>query len=275
MKIPLQTITPKVLFYTYVDKKYYPFGILYPLFVLMSNKDANVEIAVEDMKQYVCMYDKQIDWYEKMFPGKVFFHQVSKHRKCQPGSVRFITKPLWYGEYVYIGDSDVVVLEEVAKQHINNIEKFGLDYSNIKRTGKDKLSGLHFIKYDKMYPVKLPLFVNYRNINDERLLYKLMLNKGYKIPDEKKCTFRPIHGIHFSFFSRPPLSTLTTQDEVVADKFPSCFDVTAKCWVEKYLDTRYLDIVIDFMQTISPKHKELRKIVQYLDMSCFYILNKG
>lgn len=275
---PDQNNIPKVLCYTYADEKYFPFAIIYPLFILNSNNDVCVEIAVENYEKFVKEYGYLLDYYEKVYPGQVFFHPVINKYKCQPGTVRFITQPLWFGKYVYIGDIDIMITEDIAKNHIENIVSNNLDFSNIKRKGRDLLSGLHFIEYDKMYPIKIPKNINLQTVQDENLLYIMMKNRGYKIPDENINTFRPLLGIHFSFWSRPPLPTLTTKDRFV-EEFPSWFNNTTNVInedsynnAERYIQIRYSQPVVDFMDNIKPTHVNLRRMIQIMDIACNYFL---
>ena len=97
-----------------------------------------------------------------------------------------------------------------------------------------------------MYPQDMR-HINIKSDNDEHILYMLMKNKGYKIPNEKTQQFRPLCGIHISYFSRPPLKTLTTHDSET--NFPCWYD---NCNNEKisdeinlYTKLRNTNIIID------------------------------
>lgn len=262
-----------LLVYSWADEKYYPFAILYPLFVLVSNPEALVEIAVADYAVFYEKYKHLLEYYQDKYAGRVLFHQSDGLYEAQPGAMRFITQPLWKAKYVYIGDVDIFVCHGILEPHLDNIRKNGLDFSNIKRKGQERLSGLHFIAYDKMYPVGIPEHVNLKYINDEILLYKMMQAKGYKIPDENENTFRPLLGLHASYYSRPPLPSLTTADEDVAC-FPSWFVNTEgrkdADYAGDYLRQRYCPEIQEFMKNISPFDVELRKIIQFVDIVCRY-----
>ena len=262
-----------MLVYTRADEKYYPFAILYPLFVLVSNPEALVEIAVADYAVFYEKYKHLLEYYNDKYAGRVLFHQSDNLYGAQPGTMRFVTQPLWKAKYVYIGDVDIFVCHGILEPHLDNICKNGLDFSNIKRKGQERLSGLHFIAYDKMYPVVIPEHVNLKYVNDEILLYRMMQAKGYKIPDENENTFRPLLGLHASYYSRPPLPSLTTEDEDV-DCFPSWFVNTEgrkdADYAGDYLRQRYCPEIREFMQNISPFDVELRKIIQFVDIVCRY-----
>jgi len=240
---------------------------------LLSNPDALVEIAVADYGAFYEKYGHLLVYYKTKYPGKVSFHQVECPYKAQPGAMRFITQPRWKAKYVYIGDVDIFVCRDILACHLDNIGKNGLDFSNIKRKGEARLSGLHFIAYDKMYPVKIPAHINLKHVNDEILLYHMMSAKGYKIPDENEVTFRPLLGLHASYYSRPPLPTLTTEDEEVSC-FPSWFVNTEgrkdADYAGDYLRQRYLPEAASFMENVSPFDVELRRIIQFVDVVCRY-----
>lgn len=257
-----------VIFYTYANRAYYPFAILYPLFVLNSNKNAIVEIALENANVFREMYKNIIGFYNENYPNRVYFHQLDFHnkKKVQHGTLRFITQPHWKAKYVYIGDVDIFVLEDILQSHLDNIKNNNLDFSNMKRVGIKKLTGLHFIEYDKMYPIDQEFDFT---INDEMVLFRLMKEKGYKIPDES-LKFRPIHGLHISFFSRPPFQTLTTNDKFC--DFPTWFNDSEECQrhVQNYQNTRYTKPIVDFTKQIKDNDAELRRILQIVDATVYY-----
>ncbi len=263
-----------LLVYTYANQKYYDFAILYPIWVLLSNPDTCVEIALENLNLFNKKYSHLIKYYYDNYPNQVYFTQIDKkYLKVSSGAIRFLSQPICKARYVYIGDVDLIVLDNICSLHLPNIEKYKLDYSNIKRKGLEKLSGLHFIEYKKMYPI---IFKNINVVkdNDENILYKLMLNKNYKIPSTEDCTYRPLCGIHISYFSRPLLKTLTTKDTETS--FPSWCD---NCNGEKisvddikqYLKYRYSNNIQDFYSQIKETDVELRKIIQIIDLFVYYL----
>ena len=265
-----------LLIYSYANKKYYEFAILYPIWVLQNNQDAKIEIALEDKDLFYKKYSHLIEYYEKNYTNKVLFTQIDKKVIQYPaGTIRFITQPKSKAKYVYIGDIDIIVLHNICTLHIPNIEKNALDFSNIKRIGQNKLSGLHFIEYEKMYPVE-KIKKKLKHINDEELLYILMKNKGYKIPDENKNKYRPLCGIHISYFSRPPLKTLTTKDEETT--FPSWYDNCNNekllySEIENFFNLRYSEKIKNFYNNIKETDIDLRRIIQFIDLFAFYLKN--
>lgn len=266
---------PRLLVYTYANKKYYDFAILYPIWVMASNNDTIVEIALDNLHNFKLKYQHLIDFYQKNFGTRVKFTQINRKLLNIPaGTVRFISQPQNRAKYIYIGDIDILILHNIYETHIKNIDENKLDFSNIKRIGQYKLSGLHFIEYDKMYPQDMR-HINIKSDNDEHILYMLMKNKGYKIPNEKTQQFRPLCGIHISYFSRPPLKTLTTHDSET--NFPCWYD---NCNNEKisdeinlYTKLRNTNIITDFCSAIKETDIDLRRIIQIIDMFIFYLQN--
>jgi hypothetical protein len=253
-----------LLFYTYADSKYHPFAALYPLFALTSNPDSIVEICLSSPAEFVREYSQLIEFYHKNYPGRVLYSYI-EHSGTLPHSLRFIVQPQSYARYVYIGDVDILLLEsDILRSHLIKIKMNGLDFSNIVRPGTKRLTGLHFIAYDKMFPARIESDINLSTTNDEELLYMLMDAKGFKMPSCCPAA-RPMHGLHISFFSRPLLPTLTTRDRL-AD-FPSWGD---RAFVGKYLEVRYTGAIADFMSNIRDNNARLRQLVQIIDLYCLY-----
>ena len=260
--------------FTCANKKYYEFAILYPIFALYHNKKAIVEIGIENIYDFTKKYSHLINFYNIHYPGRVLYTEVN-FGDILPNSVRFVTQPFSESKYIYIGDIDIVICENILEPHLKNISQNNLDYSNIKRTNfkKNRLSGLHFIEYSKMYPILLPKKIDLSKLNDEELLFTIMEAKGYTTPDSQ-CTFRPLHGVHASIYNRPPLPTLTTNDEIVTTS-PCWFANTNKFiepyYAKKYLQTRYQPKIKEFMTNICSSDIQLRKIIQFIDMACKYL----
>jgi len=259
-----------LLFYTYADSKYHPFAALYPLFALTSNPDSIVEICLSSPAEFVREYSQLIEFYHKNYPGRVLYSYIIEHSGILPHSLRFIVQPQSYARYVYIGDVDTLLLEsDILRNHLIKIKMNSLDFSNVVRPGTKRLTGLHFIAYDKMFPARIESDINISTANDEELLYMLMDAKGFKMPS---CSLaaRPVHGIHISFFSRPLLPTLTTQDRL-AD-YPSWYGQShdTRAFIEKYLAVRYTGAITDFMSNIRDDNVQLRQLVQIIDLYCLY-----
>lgn len=260
----------ELLFYTCVNKKYYPFAIIYPIFALAFNDNSLVEIGVEDYDYFYSIYKDIIEYYKKKYNDKIFFHNVKFYDKIMPNSIRFISKPYYKTKYVYIGDVDILILENILNFHINNIKNNKLDFSNHRRINTNNLTGLHFIEYDKMYPISIPKNIDIYKVSDEELLYHMMVNKGYKITDITD-TNHPIHGYHVSYFSRLPLKTITTKDKE-AKKIPAW--TIDKEIAKKYENIRFSKKITDIYSLIDEDMRELRKIIQYMDLVSYYVIRE-
>jgi hypothetical protein len=270
----------ELLIYTVVDEKYFEFGLLFPLFALLSNPEAVVEVGVSNYPLFQKRYEHLLDFYDKHFAKQVCFSLIPE-TKVYANSLRFLVQPATTAKYIYICDADILITQPVLAGHIANIEKNKLDFSNIKRHGEEKLTGLHFISFDKMFPLRLPdnfKLTSLVTLNDEILLYQLMQAKGLAIPNETAHTFRPVLGLHASFYSRPPLPTLTTDDKIVTS-FPSWFSKIDQTFdfapAKQYLKARRHDIVKKFMSCIAPTDVKLRQLVQYIDLVCEKVSGKN
>lgn len=113
--------------------------------------------------------------------------------------------------YAYIGDVDFVILSEptpLRLYHIDHMQKTGLPYSNDRRDGKDRLTGLHFIDVEGWYQAiederqsilaGLPDTVATKR--NETLLYEMVCNAG--IPPVQDGWHRRWHGIHLGVMRR-------------------------------------------------------------------------
>lgn len=279
---------PTTLFYTCVNAKFWSFGMIYPMFVLLTNPNSLVEIGVENHSRFKRKYKHIIAFYEKNFPERVKFSPVSFYKwgvlgrtKIVPNTVRFLNKPTLKADYLYIGDSDIFITEEVASQHLENIRKNNLDFSNVVRTGKRRLTGLHFIEYDKMYPLPSLLGLRLGKKNDEEVLFEMMSRKGYKMPKEN-VTFRPAHGLHISLYSSSPFEYVSTADKKI--DFPAWFmDVDCRHNmgkqdmlkdVDKYFKLRSSPLFLEFLNELVHKEDvEMRRIMQITDACAYYYKN--
>lgn len=257
---------PTLLFFTCVNRQYHVFATLYPLFALISNPAARVEIGVSDYDSFREMYPNVINFYNAAYPEKVRYTPLVNVEKILANSVRFLIQPTLKADYVYIGDADIFLLDEnILNYHLDFMERHQSDFSNVLRN-ENQLTGLHCIAYDKMYPVTAPNDVNLAQWNDECLLCLLMRRKNLRFPVKANLSERKVHGLHISYYSRPPLRTLTTYDRSV--EFPTW---GAREYVEKYLSVRYSEPVKNFTECIDFRQVELRRLIQLVDMWAFFI----
>lgn len=265
---------PNLLFFTYANAKYHVFATLYPLFALESNPDAIVEIILSDYELFKRNYSNIMEFYDTNYPGKVRYTSVDKNpliaqKKVMPHTARFVIEPTLKAKYVYIGDIDIFLMEDVLDYWLNFMEKHQCDFGNILRpNAPDHLTGLHFIPYDKMYPVIILKEEDLLRIGDEILLCQFMKAKNLRFPVNAMGGERKIHGLHISYFSRPPLPSMTTFDKP-AIGFPSWN--TLDKYLEKYLEIRYTKPIIKFTECLDKKQVELRRLIQIIDMWAFFL----
>jgi len=161
-------------------------------------------------------------------PDMKDWHLNAKH-PLQANTVRFLERPNMMAEYTYIGDVDIILLDNnIVADHIIHTEILKLPYSNVKRNGIENLTGLHFVETQTYYETVTEdwqseiisrLNVGSLNIFDENLLYHMMV-EAFGVPeidaDPDTCRpdaepgpegpwlykYRPQHGFHLSL-NRP------------------------------------------------------------------------
>ncbi|MEM9263224.1 MAG: hypothetical protein AAGA22_06570 [Pseudomonadota bacterium] len=196
---PASTATSELVIFTVADRRYEPFILPYIASCLTFNPTAFVEIGVEDAEAFRLSNQEAIDLLTNQF-GDAFLIRNVTFIKGAPGSARFMNETNVRRRYLYIGDIDIFVLEEIAPKHIDKMAETGLPYSNTIRQGKRRLTGLHFTETNALYP--LDAFDGDVTHHDEVLLYERVLKKGLPLPNKDE-TFRPLHGFHLSLNRRP------------------------------------------------------------------------
>jgi len=193
-------------FFTCCNKSYECF---IPIFLhsTLYHNDVDVEICVESVDKIESNVKTNISIIKGLYPqqkikireGSFGYVELEKRRyKIIPNIVRFLETPTIKNQYVYITDIDIIIMQkDIPKIHIKNMEKSGLEYDNIIRSCAERLTGLHFTKWDNYYPIP-----DYRNLvlegllnHDEVFLYHLVKKKNH-LP--VGLTDRPVHGIHTS-----------------------------------------------------------------------------
>jgi hypothetical protein len=172
-----------------------------------------VEIGVEDAACFADIHRQAMSRLTSVHGDNAFLvrnvpWRTPQKRRILPNSVRFITEPAIPSEFIYISDIDIVTLESgIADQHIAEMARTGLPYSNWVRTGKKRLTGLHFSRCDWQYPLPPCDDLAIAAMNDEELLYTLVGRKLGFDPPATAERFRPVHGIHMSPNRSPAAST--------------------------------------------------------------------
>lgn len=206
MEIAAKPQSPETLFYGCADRKYDDFAPLHAASVLSHVQNARVEIGVEDARAYRADHGAATDIIHSVFGlDRFIIREVGwtiNGKRIVPNSVRFITTPLTFTEYVYIGDIDIIVLDpKIIDHHLRVMAETGLPYSNRARGApRAQLSGLHFTRHDAYYPLPNLSDIDITEEVDEALLYKIVQRRGLPIQDK---VARPFPGIHVSP-NRPP-----------------------------------------------------------------------
>lgn len=186
----------------YADKKYSIFAIPYTFFALTTNKSAVVEIFFENLEHFLHRNKTGITKLKEIFGSRFLFRQSKySNQNVIPNTIRFLEKPLFKSKYIYIGDIDLLILDNIVNTHTNLINKNSIPFSNILRTSSldtkyPRLSGLHFCKYEDYYPIPDLSDLDLTKVNDEYVLYEIMLRKSLMVPVEFQT--RPECGIHIS-----------------------------------------------------------------------------
>lgn len=200
---------PTVLFFTCATRFYQNFVIPYVYFAKKHNYFSNFEFIIDDLGSFKEKHEKSILWLKREYEVDIVLRSVSELavRPKMENSIRFIMEPKTISDYVYIGDVDIMILEDVFQWH-KPIFDAGLPYSNMVREGTNRLTGLHFVRRDAYYPLPEIGDLIGSIHNDESLLYAICERKGVLYNNEQYFSIRkgrPIHGIHLSL-NRLPFS---------------------------------------------------------------------
>ena len=198
------TMNKDILFFTCATGVYQHFVIPYIFFASRYNKSASFEILVDDADLFIETNKRSLRFfYKNDIVVNIRTLPVVPVKPKMQNSYRFIIEPELQAEYVYIGDIDIMIVEEILPLHLHIFEE-NLPYSNIVRKGTKKLTGLHFAKYNKQYPLPEISGLVKSIENDEELLYEIMSRKGMIYPSEVYDKIeRPQHGIHMSLNRLP------------------------------------------------------------------------
>jgi hypothetical protein len=195
----------RTVVFTCANPAYEDFAPLYAASVLSHTRSSLVEIGVQDTQSFLNNYGAAWSLIDEHFKKRAFLRSVNFTPSVLPNTIRFINQPHCSGEYIYIGDIDVLILEQgFPNIHINHMRKNGLPYSNSVRPGTDRMSGLHFARYSSFYPLPDTSSIDL-SLNDERVLFKICKLKGIPLRPDAPW-FRPVHGIHLSPNREPEMS---------------------------------------------------------------------
>jgi len=200
----------KLLFYTSATGVWYlPFVPLYVYFCHLSNPDAIFEFIVDDINKAEHFLYDTLEFLRWECGIKIIFREREFYKDKVPmeNTLRFVVKPSQNAEFVYIGDVDIIIVEDVMKVH-KPVFDAGLPYSNKIRINTKKLTGLHFTRYDTYFPLPEVSDILELTQNDEEVLYLIVERLGHlkRQPEvDAVGVGRPQHGIHMSL-NRIPFS---------------------------------------------------------------------
>lgn len=197
-----------IVFYTTATGRYEHFIPLYTYFVSRSNPGAKFEYVVDDAAAARAHFADTLAWFEAQGISVVLRSaSESKHTPSMANTLRFVLPCQTKADYIYIGDVDIFIVEDVMAAH-RKVFEAGFPFSNIVRDGTKKLSGLHFSRWDAYYPLPEIADILAETHNDEEVLYKIVERKiGLDAVADIRAVGvgRPAHGIHMSF-NRMPFS---------------------------------------------------------------------
>jgi len=191
-----------LLFYTSATGWYLPFFPLYVYFAHQSNPGCSFEFIVDSANDVELNYSLVLDYLRRDRGIQISFRNKNE-ASVQPSmenTLRFVLPPQQVAEFVYIGDIDILIIENVMHRH-GAVFDAGLPYSNVIRPGTKKLTGLHLTKYDAYFPLSDVDKIVSTYSNDEEVLYRIVERSG-KLKRQPEIdgigVGRPQHGIHMS-----------------------------------------------------------------------------
>ncbi len=193
------TSTQNLVIYTTANRPYEPFVLPYMASCLEFNPGAYVEVGVEDADRFRSENTEAFDLLYARYGASMDITNADFSHGA-PHSARFLNESETQREFLYIGDIDMFIIEEITPKHLMIMERFNLPYSNILRQGKKALSGLHFTRTNAFYPLE-KMEGSIVNL-DEAMLYQMVAKKGHDMPPED-FRHRPSHGYHVSLNRRP------------------------------------------------------------------------
>ena len=172
------------------------------------NPKAHVEVILIDKDRFFNEYKRSIVELENIFKNHFSFVQDKLvDTKVLVNTRRFLHQSKINSDYIYIGDIDILIMEDLKSKHTSIIKSHKVPFSNkIRNPDEDykRLTGLHFISKDAMYPLPNLNGIDLTSENDEHVLYNIMEAKGLMVPNDFKE--RPECGIHLST-SRDPIGS--------------------------------------------------------------------
>ena len=191
---------PALTVFTCADRAYEDFVAPFVAALLWSNPDALVEVGLEDADAFRAtpVHGALQAQLGGRFTLRTVAWTLPDGRTIPANAVRFVTEPATRADHVYISDVDILTLEpDILARHLAYLAETGLPYSNWVRDGTDRLTGLHFARWEFQYPPPPFADLIVPKVNDEALLFRLVARRLGREPP-RLPRFRPVHGIHVS-----------------------------------------------------------------------------
>jgi len=190
--------------------RYQNFIIPYTFFALMNNKNSHVEMVVEDVEKFKIKYKNELEELNKIerIKNNYLIRKMKfKRNNNIPNVYRFYEVPTVKSKYTYIGDIDIMIMEDILPEYFLKFWPGKLPYNNmVRKPNKINITGLQMVKTDKYFTKDFidcqerqylkNLGCNDNVLNDEFILGQ-MCKEIHGLPPNS-YRFRPDCGIHFS-----------------------------------------------------------------------------
>lgn len=177
-----------------VNLKYSDYIPMFVYSMLHHNNDVVVEIGVDELIESESIQYLKHAFKERFIIYPIEFKRITvngKSFKTCPHIIRFINEPKTKNDYVFISDIDMITLEQNITDI--NVKKMGLNNcNNIVRPQGNRITGLHFSKWNAYYPLDLNFVDDELMSHDENFLYEWVINKK----GNAVSGYIPQHGIH-------------------------------------------------------------------------------
>lgn len=197
--------------YAVADPKYELFIPLFISSVLQHNVLADCIVGVSDLPAAKRRHSESLALLKEFYPSRFSLRQVDFSLSKVANSIRFLDFPPFESDYVYFSDIDFLVVEDITLQNSGPMEKSGLPFNNIVRTGTKRLTGLHFTLSSAIWSPPISgreIDFDIERGNDEELLFSLVQRDISTDLRYLRGATRPIPGLHVSLFSRFPFGTV-------------------------------------------------------------------
>lgn len=249
----------RLLIYTCCDNSYYSYIPIFCLSHLVFNKNIDIEIGIctkelpTDVEKCLEIIKKDFSKCKIKIDYSAFVNKKFDGRCVLNNTIRFVTTPHIKNEYIYITDIDIVCCEEIMVGHLKDMKNNNSNYSNVVRKGTERMTGLHFTRFDSYYPLPNINDINIGD-NDEIVLYNIV-KKREKVDLERR--YRPVHGIHMSK-NRPYVEGKFGIPGWCADRWRKEWEIITNSETYKNISKHFssdLSVLIEKLETFYEKEK--------------------